>query len=189
MVSPQSYTDRETREKLSIYLRPDHVDKLDELAREYRQHTGEQMLLVAPGKRRRISVLVKNPYSMFFLAVPRVLGRAWHPRLLLTYTGQSLHTGAKQLRARRDRAPDLVVGVDRVGKRRELRQIVQFVDALQAGDKVVSVLPPDDVALCDLAIDVYQTALEARACALSAPSGTARRQLERILMPYLSLTS
>jgi len=42
-VSPQDRADQETREKLSVYLRPDQVDKLDELALEYRRRTGKRI--------------------------------------------------------------------------------------------------------------------------------------------------
>src|SRR6266540_7208250 len=41
-VSPQDYSDREIREKLSVYLRPDQVDKLDEFALEYRRRMGKR---------------------------------------------------------------------------------------------------------------------------------------------------
>jgi hypothetical protein len=42
-VIPQDRTDREPREKLSVYLSSDQVDKLDDLAREYRQHTRKRI--------------------------------------------------------------------------------------------------------------------------------------------------
>src|SRR5262245_51072852 len=42
-VSPQDRGDQEAREKLSVYLRPDQVDKLDELALEYRRRTGKRI--------------------------------------------------------------------------------------------------------------------------------------------------
>jgi hypothetical protein len=42
-VLPQGHTDQEIREKLSVYLRPDQVDKLDELALEYRRRTGKRI--------------------------------------------------------------------------------------------------------------------------------------------------
>lgn len=42
-ISPQDHNDREIREKLSVYLRPDQVDKLDEFALQYRRRTGKRI--------------------------------------------------------------------------------------------------------------------------------------------------
>ncbi|SRR6266498_2298544 len=42
-VVPQNRADRETREKLSVYLSTEQVDKLDDLAREYRRRTGKRI--------------------------------------------------------------------------------------------------------------------------------------------------
>ena len=42
-VVPQDSADQETREKLSVYLSSDQVDKLDDLAREYRQRTRKRI--------------------------------------------------------------------------------------------------------------------------------------------------
>jgi hypothetical protein len=42
-VLPQNRTDLEPREKLSVYLRPDQVDKLDELAQAYRRQTKKRI--------------------------------------------------------------------------------------------------------------------------------------------------
>ena len=41
-VTPQSDTSA-AREKVSFYLRPDQLDKLDELALAYRKHTGHRL--------------------------------------------------------------------------------------------------------------------------------------------------
>jgi len=42
-VVPQDRTDQEPREKLSVYLSSDQVDKLDDLARAYRQQTRKRI--------------------------------------------------------------------------------------------------------------------------------------------------
>jgi hypothetical protein len=42
-VVSQASTTQDMREKVTVYLRPDQVDKLDELAREYRRHTGKRI--------------------------------------------------------------------------------------------------------------------------------------------------
>ena len=59
---------------------------------------------------------------------------------------ESAAFGPGQLCARRDRAPNPVVGVDRVGERRELHQVVQFSDAFGSSHQVGSGLLPHAVA-------------------------------------------
>jgi hypothetical protein len=59
---------------------------------------------------------------------------------------ESAAFGTGQLYARRDRAPDPVVGVDCVGERRRLHEVVQFGDAFGSGHQIAPGLLPHAVA-------------------------------------------
>jgi hypothetical protein len=57
-----------------------------------------------------------------------------------------VYIGTVRLRTWRDLAPNPMVGVDRVGERRELRQVIQLSDAFRSRHQVAPVLPLHAVA-------------------------------------------